>query len=143
MKNHRDERYQRYLNIIFNWSERHPLQHGVQVQQVRKELYGPEDFYCFGIARGNFVEPKDYDESKEIQIDDKSKKLVKIACCDERLDLDMLEELNKELKAAGAKKVYLHPDERRIYKENRLPFDKETPFGTQLLLIQDEEVEKK
>ena len=131
MKDHRDERYQRYLNIIYNWSERHPLQHGVQINRVRKELYGPEDFYCFGIARGNFVEPEDYDEEKEIPLDDESKKLVKFACCDERLDLDMLEELNKELKAAGAKKVYLHPAERREYKKHRMPVDKESPFGLQ------------
>lgn len=140
MKKFEDERHKRYMHIIYEWNRRHGLQHGVGLYDIRKEQYGPEDFYCFSIAKSNFAEPDNFDSKiAEDGLSEEAIKLIKFAACDERLDLDMLSELNDELKAAGAKRVYLHPDNYFIKKRN---WTEERQFGVQLLLIQDEDISR-
>lgn len=65
MKKYRDERYEKYLNIIFDWNEKlpDPVSSGVVVYDIRKELYNNNTYYVFGIGVSNFLEEKGYDMS--------------------------------------------------------------------------------
>ena len=47
-KSTRDEIYQKFLTIIYNWCER------------RNSQYGPEEFYAFKIGYSNFAEAYNY-----------------------------------------------------------------------------------
>ena len=132
MKSTQDEIYKKFTSIIYEWCERRNSQYGVALEHVVKEQYGEKDYYAFKIGRSAFAEAHNYDPEKDAWMDDHDKSLIKFAACSERLSLDMLAEINEELKAAGAKTVYLHP-----YKwidENG--WEHETSTNLQLLLIE-------
>ena len=131
-KSTRDEIYQKFLTIIYNWCEKRNSQYGVALNHIVKEQYGPEEFYAFKIGCSNFAEAYNYNPEIDSKLDEHDKRIIKFACCGETLTLDMLSELNEELKAAGAKTVYLHPY--RWIDSNG--FEHETVTNQQLILIQ-------
>ena len=132
MKSTQDEIYKKFTHIIYEWCERRSSQYGVSLENIVKEQYGDAEYYAFKIGRSTFAEAHNYDPEKDAWMDDYDKSLIKFAACSERLSLDMLAELNEELKAAGAKTVYLHP-----YKWiDDKGWEHETSTNLQLLLIE-------
>lgn len=131
-KSCQDEIYKKFTNIIYNWTEKYMSQYGVALERPHKEMYGDTEYYAFKIGRANFVEPHGYDPEKDSWMTDKQKDMIKWCCCSERLTLDALTELNEELKAAGAKAVYLHPYIWTDSKGN----ERETVSNQQMLLIE-------
>jgi len=132
MKSTKDEIYKKFTHIIYEWCERRGSQYGVSLEHIVKEQYGEEEYYAFKIGRSTFAEAHNYDRKSEESLDEHDKSLIKFAACSERLSLDMLTELNVELKAAGAKTVYLHP-----YKWiDDKGWEHETSTNLQLLLIE-------
>ena len=116
-----DATYDKYVTITYNWSMRKRTNTTVRVYGIRHEYYGPGDFYVLGIGVSNFLEADGYDPEKDwvndpkisnYNVRDKSydpKELLKMMCGDSWISIDDLHELSEELKAAGAREVYLHP----------------------------------
>lgn len=111
MKKYGDEQYKKYEWIIYQWTEKVDSKHGLRVFGVRRELYAEQnDFYVFGIGVSDFLEPKSYDPEEDIatKLDPSDRSTIKYMTCSDRITLDDITELNRQLKEAGAKKVYLH-----------------------------------
>lgn len=145
MKKYNDERYQKYLHIIYEWTRTIESCYTVRIYDIRKEQYRDNSYYVFGIGCSNFLEPDDYDLKKDWCIGDTPMKnkeqkevrdIVKMMCKDDRISLDDFERLNKDLKEAGAIKVYLHPAT-YDYKGHEMRDN-----DMQLIVIQDEDETK-
>ena len=112
-----DETYDKYVDIVYDWSQRKKTHTTVRVYKVRHEYYGEGEFYVLGIGVSNFLEAEGYDPKKDWVNDpninkDKEynpKELLKWMCGSSFISIDDLYELSNLLKEAGAKEVYLHP----------------------------------
>ena len=132
MKSTSDAIYKKFTKIVFDWCERRNSQYGVALSHIVRESYSDEDYYALKIGCSNFAEESNYDRTKDEELDEHDKSIIKLMCCSERLSLDELSELNVELKAAGAKTVYIHPY--RWVDSNG--FSHESCTNQQLLLIE-------
>ncbi len=111
-----DETYDKYVDIVYNWSQTKRTNRTVRVYKIRHEYYGKGEFYVVGIGVSNFLEANGYDPEKDwvndpkINQDDYNpKELLKYMCGNSWISIDDLHELSNLLKEAGAKEVYLHP----------------------------------
>jgi hypothetical protein len=129
-----DETYDKYVTIVYNWSERKKVNRGPRVYKTRNEYYGSREFYVIGIGTSHFLEANGYDPKKDWVNDPKlnsgkedgydPKGLLKFMCGDCWVSIDDLKELSDELKAAGASEVYLHPS---YWTDNRALLDHYMP----------------
>lgn len=111
-----DETYDKYVDIVYNWSQTKRTNTTVRVYKIRHEYYGKGEFYVLGIGVSNFLEANGYDPEKDWVNDPKinqddydPKELLKYMCGNSWISIDDLHELSNLLKEAGAKEVYLHP----------------------------------
>jgi hypothetical protein len=111
-----DETYDKYVDIVYNWSQTKRTNTTVRVYKIRREYYGKGEFYVLGIGVSNFLEANGYDPEKDWVNDPKinqddydPKELLKYMCGNSWISIDDLHELSSLLKEAGAKEVYLHP----------------------------------
>ena len=114
-----DETYDKYVTIVYNWSERKKTNRSVRVYRTRHAIYDEQEFYVLGIGVSNFLEAEGYDPEKDWVNNPElnpgkedgynPKELIKWMCGNNRISIDDLKELSDELKAAGAPEVYLHP----------------------------------
>ena len=111
-----DETYDKYVTIVYNWSETKRTGTTVRIYKPRHEIYSENEFYVLGIGVSNFLEPDEYNPKKDWVNDSKfkdneyePKKIVKWLCGSNWISIDDLYELSNLLKEAGAKEVYLHP----------------------------------
>ncbi len=104
-----DSTYDKYVTIVYNWSERKKTSTTVRVYKPRHEIYGEKEFYVLGIGVSTFLEANGYDPKQDWVNDSSSKELLKFMTGNSWISIDDLHELSEELKKAGAKEVYLHP----------------------------------
>lgn len=111
-----DETYDKYVDIVYNWSQTKRTNTTVRVYKIRHEYYGKGEFYVLGIGVSNFLEANGYDPEKDWVNDPKinkddydPKELLKYMCGNSWISIDDLHELSNLLKEAGAEEVYLHP----------------------------------
>ena len=111
-----DEIYDKYVTIVYNWSERKKTYRTVRIFRPRHEVYGEQEFYVLGIGVSSFLEADGYDPKQDWVNDPNMnhsdydpKRLIKFMCGNAWISIDDLHELSEELKSAGAKEVYLHP----------------------------------
>lgn len=123
-----DEIYDKYVSIVYNWSQRKKTYRTVRVYEPRHEVYGEREFYVLGIGVSTFLEANGYDPEKDWVNDPKlntdpshnPKDLIKFMCGNAWISIDDLHELSEELKQAGAPQVYLHPS---AWTDNRALLD--------------------
>ena len=113
-----DETYDKYVTIVYNWSERKKTHRSVKIFRPRHGVYDEQEYYVLGIGVSTFLEADGYDPEKDWVNDPKlnpgnddynPKELIKYMCGSCVISIDDLKELSDELKAAGASEVYLHP----------------------------------
>ena len=112
-----DSTYDKYVTIVYNWSERKKTYTTVRIYNPRHEIYGEREFYVLGIGVSKFLEANGYDPKKDwvndpnlnTNTDYNPKELIKYMTGNAWISIDDLKELSDELKAAGASEVYLHP----------------------------------
>lgn len=112
-----DDTYDKYVSIVYNWSQTKKTYTTVRIYGTRHEVYGEQEFYVLGIGVSTFLEANGYDPKKDwvndpnlnTDTDYNPKELLKFATGDAWISIDDLHELSEELKKAGAKEVYLHP----------------------------------
>lgn len=112
-----DETYDKYMNIVYKWSEDKNTNTTVKIYKPRHEIYGEKEYYVLGIGVSNFLEANGYDPEKDWVNDPKintdvsynPKDLIKFMCGSSFISIDDLYELSNSLKEAGASEVYLHP----------------------------------
>lgn len=127
-----DETYDKYVTIVYNWSERKKTYTTVRIYNPRHEVYGEREFYVLGIGVSTFLEANGYDPKKDwvndpnlnTNTDHNPKELIKFMTKDAWISIDDLKELSDELKDAGAPEVYLHPS---YWTDNRALLDHYTP----------------
>ena len=129
-----DETYDKYMGIVYEWSERKNIPRGPRIYAVRREYYGTKEFYVLGIGVSTFLEANGYDPEKDWVNDPKMnsgkedgydpKGLLKYMCGNCWISIDDLHELSELLKQAGAPEVYLHPS---YWTDNRALLDHYTP----------------
>ena len=127
-----DSTYDKYVTIVYNWSERKKTYTTVRIYKPRHEVYGEQEFYVLGIGVSTFLEANGYDSKKDWVNDPKlnpdadynPKELIKYMAGDAWISIDDLKELSDELKAAGASEVYLHPS---YWTDNKAMLDHYTP----------------
>lgn len=142
MKEFDDERYKKYLGVIYKWNKTAQTHLAVRIYDIRSEIYSNETYYVFGIGVSDFLEDDGYDVSKDWTYDKKytikqqreMRDIMKGVAHSTKISLDDFSELNRLLKEAGAKKVFLHPA--------KYWYKKETQYNLceQLVVIQDEEI---
>lgn len=127
-----DETYDKYVDIVYNWSETKKTYSTVKVYNTRHEMYGEQEFYVLGIGTSHFLEANGYNP-KEDWVNDKNlnpdvdynpKKLLKYHTYNAWISIDDIYELSNLLKEAGAKEVYLHPS---YWTDNKALLDHYTP----------------
>ena len=111
-----DETYDKYVTIVYNWSETKRTGTTVRIYKPRHEMYSENEFYVLGIGVSNFLESDGYDPKNDWVNDSKfkdneyePKNIVKWLCGSNWISIDDLYELSNLLKETGAKEVYLHP----------------------------------
>lgn len=128
-----DETYDKYVTIVYNWSERKNTHRSVRIFKPRHGVYDEQEYYVLGIGVSTFLEADGYDPEKDWVNDPKlnpgnddynPKELIKYMCGSCVISIDDLKELSDELKAAGAPDVYLHPS---YWTDNKALLDHYTP----------------
>ena len=127
-----DETYDKYVTIVYNWSNTKKTYSTVRVYSTRHEMYGEQEFYVLGIGTSKFLEANGYDPKKDWVNDENlnpdtdynPKELLKYHTCNAWISIDDLYELSNLLKEAGAKEVYLHPS---YWTDNKALLDHYTP----------------
>ena len=112
-----DEVYDKYVHIVYEWSQTKNTHTTVRVYSLRHEKYSEKEYYVLGIGVSNFLEANGYDSEKDWVNDPNlnhdteynPKELIKWMCGSCFISIDDLYELSNQLKDAGAKQVYLHP----------------------------------
>lgn len=116
-----DANYDKYMLIAYNWSERKSTHRSVRIYRPRHGVYDEQEYYVLGIGVSTFLEADGYDPEKDWVNDPKfnpsagdsddynPKELIKWMCASCMITIDDLHSLSEELKAAGAREVYLHP----------------------------------
>ena len=115
-----DSTYDKYVTIVYNWSERKKTSTTVRVYKPRHEIYGEKEFYVLGIGVSTFLEANGYDPKQDWVNDSSSKELLKFMTGNSWISIDDLYELSEELKKVGAKEVYLHPS---YWTDNKVLLD--------------------
>ena len=136
-----DTTYDKYVTIVYNWSERKKTYTTVRVYNPRHEVYGELEFYVLGIGVSTFQEPGGYDPKKDWMSNPKLKQhaddlkdLIKYMAGDSWISIDDLKELSDELKSAGASEVYLHP---AYWTDNKTLFPHFTPDEWLIVIPKD------
>lgn len=114
-----DEIYDKYVTITYDWSQRVKTNRTVRVYRPRHGVYDEQEYYVLGIGVSTFLEADGYDPEKDWVNDPvlnppatkpyDPKELIKWMCGSSMITIDDLHGLSEELKAAGAREVYLHP----------------------------------
>ena len=137
-----DEIYDKYVSIVYNWAMNH-TNSTVGLNMPRHQIYSENEYYVLGIGVSNFLEAKGYDPEKDWVNDPKlnpsagehdPKELIRWMCGSCYISIDDLHELSEELKAAGAKEVYLHPS---YWTDNRALLDHYIPDEWLIVIPKD------
>ena len=123
-----DETYDKFITIIYKWSERKKTHRSVGIYATRHGVYDEQEYYVLSIGVSTFLEADGYDPEKDWINDPKlnpdtehnPKELIKWMCGSCMISIEDLKELSDELKAAGAPEVYIHPS---YWTDNRSLLD--------------------